>query len=83
MKKSWPLQEVKNRLSAIIDEALQNGPQIITRRGVETAVLISFKDYTKITKPKEDLISFLKSSPLYGEEIDLKRTKDIPREVEL
>ncbi len=37
MIQTWQLQEAKNKLSRVIDDAINNGPQIITRRGVEVA----------------------------------------------
>ena len=76
MKKRWQLQEAKNRLSAVVEEALQHGPQIITRRGVDTAVVISIKEFIKMTKPKQNLAEFFQSSPLHDVEIDLTRSKD-------
>ena len=82
MKNTWQVQEAKNRLSTVLDGALRHGPQIITRRGVETAVILSIKDYRRLTKPKQNLVDFFKSSPLHGVEIDLTRSKDLSREVE-
>jgi len=82
MRKTWQLQEAKNRLSAVVDEALNKGPQIITRRGQEMVVVLSMKDYRKMIQPDENLVDFLSSSPLHGVHIDLKRNKDLPREVE-
>jgi antitoxin Phd len=37
---SWQLQEAKNKLSELIDRSISEGPQIITRHGVEIAVVI-------------------------------------------
>ena len=82
MKNIWQLQEAKNRLSAVVDEALQHGPQVITRWGREAVVVLSVKDYRKMTKPDQDLVNFFKSCPLRGVEIDMTRSKDLPREVE-
>jgi prevent-host-death family protein len=82
MKNRWQLQEAKNRLSAVIEEALNHGPQIITRRGVDTAVVLSIKEFIKMTKPKQNLVDFFQSSPLHGIEIDVTRSKDTSREVE-
>ena len=82
MKNMWQLQEAKNRLSAVVEEALHNGPQIITRRGQETVVVLSIKDYRKMAKPDQNLVDFFRSSPLHGVEIDLTRSKDLSREVE-
>ena len=82
MKNRWQLQEAKNRLSAVIEEALNHGPQIITRRGVDTAVVLSIKEFIKMTKPEQDFVDFFQSSPLHGIEIDVTRSKDTSREVE-
>lgn len=40
MSKRWPVQDAKSRFSELLDTALAEGPQIVTRRGVETAVLL-------------------------------------------
>jgi prevent-host-death family protein len=38
--KSWPVQDAKARFSEMLDSCLKDGPQIVTRRGVEAAVLV-------------------------------------------
>lgn len=38
--KSWPVQDAKARFSEMLDRCLKDGPQIVTRRGVEAAVLV-------------------------------------------
>ena len=45
MISSWQLQEAKNKLSKLVDEAMTSGPQIITRRGVEVAIVLSVEEY--------------------------------------
>lgn len=37
---TWPVQDAKARFSEFLDACLQEGPQMVTRRGVETAVLV-------------------------------------------
>ena len=83
MKNTWQLQEAKNRLSTVVEGALHHGPQIITRRGVKTAIVLSVKDYEKLAKPKQNLVDFFKSSPLHGVKIDLTRSKDSSRGVSI
>jgi antitoxin Phd len=83
MTTRWPLQEAKNRLSTVVDEALEHGPQIITRRGREAVVVLSIEEYKKMTGSSQNLVGFFRSSPLHSVEIDLTRDKDLPREVEL
>jgi len=81
--KVWRLEEAKSRLGEVVDEAKKHGPQVIRRRGVEAAVVLSFDDYEKLVKPKGSLVEFLASSPLAGSELDVERSKDPGRPVDL
>ena len=38
---AWQVQDAKSRFSEFLDAAIKKGPQIIIRRGIETAVLVS------------------------------------------
>lgn len=80
---TWQLQEAKNRLSEVVDRALHQGPQLITRRGVETAVVLSLGEYRRLRKPETDLVEFFQASPLAGVDLDLERPRDGGREIEL
>jgi prevent-host-death family protein len=75
MKQIWQLQEAKNKLSEVVDQAVQNGPQVITRHGVETVVVISLADYREMITRKQKLVDFFRKSPLVGAELDLARDK--------
>lgn len=75
MARVWQLQEAKNKFSEVVDSALKEGPQIITRRGVEAAVVISFKEYHKILSHKVKLSEFFRESPLAHEDLDITRDK--------
>ncbi|MEJ2628182.1 MAG: type II toxin-antitoxin system prevent-host-death family antitoxin [bacterium] len=81
MKNTWQLQEAKAKFSKVVKEAIQHGPQIITKRGVETAMLISIKDYKKINKKKTKLSQFFRNSPLKDVILNLEHSKDYPRDV--
>jgi antitoxin Phd len=84
MANAWQLQEAKNRFSEVVDEALENGPQVITRRGVETAVLISFAEFRQLQARQGTLSEFFRNSPLVQEDLDLSRVPDsIPSALEL
>jgi antitoxin Phd len=80
---NWQLQDAKNRFSEVVQKALEHGPQVITRRGVKTVVIMSVKDYQQLTKPKVNIVEFFRKSPLKGVEIDLTRDKDMGREIDL
>ena len=73
MSHIWQLLEAKNRFSEVVEEAVQRGPQVITRRGVETAVLLSVTDYRKIVLSGKSITEFFRNSPLVGEDLDLSR----------
>ena len=45
---SWQLQQAKARFSEFLDAALNKGPQVVTRRGVEQAVLVSMEEWRRL-----------------------------------
>ena len=69
----WQLQEAKNKLSEVVEAALTNGPQVITRRGAETAIVLSYADYRRLLLTQKKLSDFFRESPLVGVELDLAR----------
>lgn len=71
--------EAKNRLSEVIALAEKGEPQIITRNGRKTAVVISYREFEKLSAKQESLSDFLLSSPLRGSKIDLSRSPDTGR----
>jgi antitoxin Phd len=44
----WQLQDAKARFSEFLDAALEEGPQVVTRRGVEEAVLVPIEQWRRI-----------------------------------
>jgi antitoxin Phd len=46
--KTWPVQDAKARFSELLDTCLRDGPQIVTRRGVEAAVLVSAEAWQRL-----------------------------------
>ena len=79
----WQLQKAKNKLSEVVNLAIIQGPQTITRRGADAVVILSFKDYRKLIKPKESLVDFFQKSPFAGVKLDTERNKDLAREINL
>lgn len=45
---SWPVYDAKARFSELLDAALREGPQIVSRRGVETAVLVPIDEWKRL-----------------------------------
>jgi antitoxin Phd len=61
---TWQLQEAKAKLSEVIDTAEKKGPQIITRRGVKTAVIVPFEEWERgQAGKKRSLLEVLRSGP--------------------
>ena len=83
MHHTWALQDAKNRFSELVAQALHDGPQLVTRRGKETVVVMSVEAFHKLTAKQESLVAFLRHSPLAGVALDVERQADYGREVPL
>ncbi len=83
MKTMWKLQDAKSQFSKVVDEALNNGPQFVSRRGVEAVVVVSVKDYNKMRSTKKDFKKFLLNCPKLDKWLDVERQKDFPRKIDL
>ena len=50
MSKKWSVQDAKMRFSEFLDTALAEGPQIVTKRGVETAALVPIEQWRRMER---------------------------------
>ena len=46
--KTWPVQDAKARFSEFLDACVNDGPQTVTRRGEQTAVLVSLPEWQRL-----------------------------------
>ena len=70
MSKTWPVQDAKSRFSELLDTALAEGPQIVTKRGVETAVLLPVEMWRRLERmTRPDLKELLLSSEARSEDL--------------
>lgn len=46
---AWPVQDAKSRFSELLDACVNEGPQLVTRRGAETAVLIPIAEWKRLS----------------------------------
>jgi antitoxin Phd len=44
----WQVQDAKARFSEFLDATLKKGPQVVTRRGIQTAVLVPIKEWNRL-----------------------------------
>jgi antitoxin Phd len=52
----WPVYDAKARFSELLDAAINEGPQIVSRRGVETAVLVPIDEWERLKGEKRESI---------------------------
>jgi prevent-host-death family protein len=46
--KSWPVQDAKARFSEFLEKCLTEGPQMVTKRGAEAAVLVPAEEWRRL-----------------------------------
>ena len=44
----WPVQHAKARFSELLDACQREGPQVVSRRGIETAVLVPIEEWRRV-----------------------------------
>jgi antitoxin Phd len=71
---SWKLQDAKARFSEVVDRALHDGPQVVTRRGENAVVIVAYRDFVG-AEPAQDFKQFLMSIPRVGLEIKPSRRR--------
>jgi prevent-host-death family protein len=79
---TWQLQEAKQRLSELIRRAIAEGPQVVTLRGQEVAVVVAAAEFERLTGRVPDFKAFLLSAPDL-EVLDIQRDKEPARAAEL
>lgn len=78
------LQEAKQRFSAVAEKAANGEPQLVTKHGKPFVVIVRVSDWENVfTKSKPSLTEVLRSCPEDLTELDIVRTEEIPREIDL
>lgn len=72
----WQLHEAKNKLSNLIDLAMNGKSQFITRHGEDAAVVIGIEEYKKLKTPKPTLKEFLLQGPKF-DDLKIKRIRGV------
>lgn len=79
----WTVASAKAHFSEVLDRAVSDGPQTITRSGRQTAVVVSIEEWARKSRRVGTLGDFLASSPL-GEVADLvQRSRETSRDLHL
>ena len=85
MAASWPLQKAKNQFSQVVDLAMTQGPQTVTRHG-KPVVIVSAVGAARPGKSKRGeakrLLSLLRGCPVDLTKV-VTRDRSVPRRIEL
>ena len=80
----WQLQEAKQQFSRLVNLAQTEGPQVVTRHGREVAVIVGAADYRRLRNGgDDDFKQFLFSGEPYFDDLEIERSPEPPRRVEL
>ncbi|PYX84282.1 MAG: prevent-host-death protein [Acidobacteria bacterium] len=60
---SWQVQDAKARFSEFLDATIKKGPQVVTRRGVETAVLVPIEEWNRLQRAARPSLKALLLTP--------------------
>ena len=77
----WQLQDAKSRFSRVVEDALREGPQTVTRRGEPVVVVVSIETWRRLCATRGTLKTTLRSCPV--EDLDLTREAEERRQVAL
>lgn len=59
----WQVQDAKARFSELLDAALKDGPQVVTRRGVEEAILVPMAEWRRLQQTNRPTLKELLLAP--------------------
>ncbi len=86
MNKKWQMQDAKARFGELVRKAAAEGPQVVTYRGVDTAVVLSMDDYKRMQPNKKSFVEHILSGPKLDDDIvDMinERPYDTGRDIDL
>ncbi len=69
--RSWPVQDAKARFSELLDVCLAEGPQLVTKRGTEAAVLVPVKEWHRLQRTAKPTLKELLLSDEARAELEL------------
>ncbi len=77
--KSWPVQDAKARFSELLDTCLKEGPQIVTKRGAEAAVLVPLKTWLQLQRSAKPTLKELLLTDVVRAELHLPKRGGLRR----
>ncbi|MGO8955694.1 MAG: type II toxin-antitoxin system Phd/YefM family antitoxin [Rhodomicrobium sp.] len=83
--KSWPVQDAKARFSELLETCLREGPQIVTKRGADAAVVVPFYEWRRLNEGARPTLNEWLPAPEPRVEIELPprgRTRRNPTQLD-
>ena len=77
----WKLADAKNKFSQVVDSALEEGPQKVTRRN-EAVIVVALEDFERLSGKKPKFKEYLRRAPSL-KNVSLKRDHSRVREAAL
>ncbi len=77
--RTWPLQEARTHFRDLVDSALDEGPQRITRHGKQAVVVVSEEEWDRRVQPRRSFGDLLADTPLTAEDLPPRRPARIVR----
>ena len=79
----WQFQDAKAQLSKVMDTVQTTGMQTIIRNRNEVYIILSKEQYEKCISPKDSLLDFFMNAPCPDVDLDITRSQEGIREVDL
>ena len=71
--KTWPIQDAKARFSALLETCIAEGPQLVTKRGSDAAVLVPIKQWQRMQSSAKPTLKELLLSDHARTELDIPK----------
>jgi antitoxin Phd len=79
---TWQVQTAKQRFSELVERAVTEGPQIVTKHGREAVVVLEIGEYRRLLGVPMDFKEFLMTMPPIHD-LEIERSDDVGRDVDL
>ena len=79
---NWQVQEAKQRFSELVERAVSDGPQIVTKHGRPTVVVLEIGEFRRLHGVPVSFKEFLLTGPRF-DDLELERSDDLGREIDL
>lgn len=81
--RKWGVAAAKAHFSKLLECAMRDGPQAVTRHGRDAVIVVSAEEWDRRTRRKGSLAEFLASAPLRGSGLRVTRSRTKARKIRL